>query len=109
MTPKPRNGSSRGWRAIRRRVLVRDNHTCQIRRPGCTGHATTVDHIQPHSLGGTDTMDNLRAACAYCNYSRGNGQRTTARPRRRPQQPAAALAFFNPHHKLSDKNTALGG
>lgn len=32
----------------------------------------TVDHIQPVSQGGPDTMENLVIACANCNSRRGN-------------------------------------
>lgn len=30
-----------------------------------------LDHIKPYSLGGTDTVENLRAACSSCNRRRG--------------------------------------
>ncbi|NBR07971.1 MAG: HNH endonuclease [Planctomycetes bacterium] len=33
--------------------------------------ATTVDHIIPRRLGGTDEPDNLVASCTRCNYSKG--------------------------------------
>lgn len=56
------------WKTIRKRVLERDGHTCQVRLPGCTTTATTVDHIVPVSWGGDwYALDNLRAACAGCN------------------------------------------
>ena len=43
--------------------------TCWIcGRPG----ATTVDHVVPRSLGGTDTLGNLRPAHSRCNTVRGN-------------------------------------
>ena len=56
------------WKTVRRRVLERDNHTCQIGLPGCLGQANSVDHIVPVALGGDwYNLDNLRAACAPCN------------------------------------------
>lgn len=56
------------WPRVRRTILARDNHTCQICLPGCTVTATTVDHIQPVALGGAwYDPDNLRAACTHCN------------------------------------------
>jgi len=56
------------WRTIRRTILQRDNHTCQIGLPGCQTNATCVDHIQPVSLGGEwYAEENLRASCAQCN------------------------------------------
>jgi 5-methylcytosine-specific restriction endonuclease McrA len=33
--------------------------------------ATTVDHVVPKVLGGTDEPHNLVAACLHCNSSRG--------------------------------------
>jgi 5-methylcytosine-specific restriction endonuclease McrA len=32
----------------------------------------TVDHIIPKSLGGDNSLDNLRPMCLYCNSARGN-------------------------------------
>ena len=56
------------WRTIRRTILQRDNHTCQIGLPGCQTTATCVDHIQPVSLGGEwYAEENLRASCGQCN------------------------------------------
>lgn len=40
-------------------------HLCG--RPG----ATTIDHIIPRALGGTDDLDNLRPAHHRCNSARG--------------------------------------
>jgi len=59
------------WRRIRKQILERDNHTCQIQNTGCTTHATEVDHIIPTSQGGAwwDT-NNLRASCRKCNNTR---------------------------------------
>lgn len=60
------------WKTVRRRVLIRDGHTCQINLPGCTLDATTVDHIQPLALGGEWYDEhNLRAACFHCNSTLG--------------------------------------
>lgn len=56
------------WQTVRKRILERDAHTCQIALPGCTVHANTVDHITPVAWGGSwYDADNLRAACAHCN------------------------------------------
>jgi len=30
-----------------------------------------LDHVQPYSMGGDDTFENLRAACSTCNRRRG--------------------------------------
>lgn len=59
------------WRTIRLEVLERDGYSCQVRLPGCTRLATTVDHIVPWRLGGDWwNRENLRAACSHCNSSR---------------------------------------
>lgn len=57
--------SSRGaaWQKTRRFVLERDGHLCAY----CGRDANTVDHITPKAAGGTDTPDNLVAACRSCN------------------------------------------
>jgi 5-methylcytosine-specific restriction endonuclease McrA len=66
---KPAKDVYRGpWGTVRRRILERDRHTCQIALPGCHVDANTVDHITPVALGGAWYDDhNLRAACAWCN------------------------------------------
>lgn len=61
------------WHAIRKRVLERDNHQCQIGLPLiCNGTANTADHITPIAWGGAWwDMANLRAACTPCNQHLG--------------------------------------
>ena len=60
------------WSSVRRLVLARDAHRCQIRIPGvCTIDATEVDHIVPRSLAGGDELDNLRSVCHPCHLGRG--------------------------------------
>lgn len=63
-------GSTRAWRKVRARILVRDSFVCRM-VPGCTTRASTVDHVVPRALGGTDDPSNLRAACAAHNSSAG--------------------------------------
>jgi hypothetical protein len=74
------------WRRIRKHILERDNHLCQIRGAGCTVHATEVDHIVPISKGGSwYDPTNLRGSCVTCNNKRVDRKRTegwrTARTR----------------------------
>jgi hypothetical protein len=59
------------WQKLRKQILNRDSHLCQIGTPGCTQTATEVDHIVPVSQGGAwfDPL-NLRAACFSCNNKR---------------------------------------
>ncbi|QPK80808.1 HNH endonuclease [Schaalia sp. ZJ405] len=42
---------------------------------GRTPNSAEVDHITPASLGGTDTLDNVRIICRLCNQRRGNGKK----------------------------------
>lgn len=73
-------GSSRRWRAKRKRVLERDspdNHAstarCQLQYPDrCLGRATTVHHTIPWTGDPADTPDQyLLAACQPCNHHAG--------------------------------------
>ncbi|WP_019060974.1 HNH endonuclease [Streptomyces prunicolor] len=61
--------SSKGakWEALRLQVLQRDQYVCQLQFGDCEGQATQVDHIIAKNNGGTDTLDNLQAACRKCN------------------------------------------
>lgn len=52
----------------RKGVLRRDEHNCGY----CRRHATTIDHIIPHSRGGPMSWTNLVAACRDCNGRKGN-------------------------------------
>jgi 5-methylcytosine-specific restriction endonuclease McrA len=67
----------------RRAALERDGWACTLRLPGCTGYATTADHVVERAAGGPDHRDNLRAACVHCNAVRGarfgNARRARAR------------------------------
>lgn len=68
------------WQAIRPVILERDGGVCRMALPGCTGTATTVDHIVPLFEGGR-RLDpaNLRAACKHCNSSDGATRGNNAR------------------------------
>lgn len=59
------------WKRTRRRILRRDKNVCQLNLEGCTGKATTVDHLIPASRGGSDDDDNLVSACWPCNCKKG--------------------------------------
>lgn len=51
-------------------VLKRDNHTCRYCGATAPDVKIHVDHVTPTALGGTDTSDNLVAACVDCNYGK---------------------------------------
>lgn len=54
------------WRRLRDMVLKRDHYICQ----SCgepSGWSAHVDHIQPRSVGGPDTLENLQTLCHDCH------------------------------------------
>lgn len=51
-------------------VLRRDNHTCRYCGASAPDATLTVDHVTPTALGGSDSPDNLVAACRDCNYGK---------------------------------------
>jgi 5-methylcytosine-specific restriction endonuclease McrA len=57
----------REYRRNRRAVIAAAGGRCQVQLPGCTGLATTADHIRSIDAGGGNGLDNLRAACKACN------------------------------------------
>lgn len=61
------DGNPRLRRRLAAYVLDRDDYTCRW----CGGPATTIDHVIARALGGSDSLDNLAAACSPCNSARG--------------------------------------
>lgn len=71
------------WQSIRRRILDRDNYTCQMRLLGCLITASDVDHI----VRGDDHSDeNLQASCTSCHAKKssqeGNSRKRELRAKR---------------------------
>jgi hypothetical protein len=68
--------TSKRWRQVRKRVLTRDNFTCQNQLPGCAGSTPwlVVDHVRPVTGLTTDfefyDESLLRASCKPCNMRR---------------------------------------
>ncbi|HLL66631.1 MAG TPA: HNH endonuclease [Micromonosporaceae bacterium] len=52
----------------RRAIFARDGWRCAY----CRGSAETIDHVLPRSRGGGHAWDNVVAACARCNHSKGD-------------------------------------
>lgn len=53
----------------RRLIKRRDNDRCKI----CsTDYSLQLDHVIPWSYGGSDSSDNLRTLCEWCNGQRSN-------------------------------------
>ncbi|WP_405159853.1 HNH endonuclease [Nocardia sp. NBC_01499] len=71
---------------VRRAILNRDAHLCQIRADGCLTRAGEVDHIIPVSRGGTNNPANLRAACPPCNAWWNYQCRTPPPTKHRPRE-----------------------
>lgn len=54
-------------------VVARDRRTCYLcGRSGLPDAEIHLDHVIPLSRGGTHTYDNIRVACAPCNYRKSN-------------------------------------
>ena len=70
---------------VRRHILNRDHWTCQLRYPGCTGHAPIADHITPVAEGGTDQHSNGQAVCASCHNVKTRQEQARGRARK-PQR-----------------------
>lgn len=51
-------------------VFRRDNHTCRYCGATAPDATLTIDHVTPVALGGSDSPDNLVAACDECNYGK---------------------------------------
>ncbi len=54
----------------RKNILVRDGHRCQY--CGTTKGPMTVDHVQPRTMHGSDSWENLVTACTSCNNRKGD-------------------------------------
>lgn len=56
-------------------IYIRDGFTCAYCGDDLRGRSpreVTLDHILPHSKGGSNESSNLVTACHACNCSRGN-------------------------------------
>lgn len=66
--PEPRSSRPAIPRAVRDAVFQRDGRRCGE----CEAtDDLTLDHVHPWSLGGVDTVDNLRVLCRPCNSRKG--------------------------------------
>ena len=56
------------WEKIRKFVLKRDMHLCQVcLAEGKYTPANQVDHIKPKAKGGNDDANNLQSICKQCH------------------------------------------
>ena len=77
------------WKRVGAKVLKRDRNERQLRLPGCTGHATQVDHILNVAAGGPELdPTNLVSACLPCNARKAQKEAAAARNRwkRQPEK-----------------------
>ena len=56
---------------LRKQVLDRDGHQCQICGSKGDDVKLDIDHIYPRSLGGDNRVENLQVLCKSCNCSKG--------------------------------------
>ena len=59
-------------RENRLRVFARDDYICHYCRKQLTRFSATLDHIQPVSEGGDNSLHNLVTSCLHCNSNRGS-------------------------------------
>ncbi len=52
----------------RRAIFARDGGRCAY----CHAPAETIDHVMPRSRGGAHLWENVVAACARCNHTKGD-------------------------------------
>ena len=61
-------GYGTAWDKLRKVILQRDRHLCQLcKAEGRVRAGTHVDHILAKANGGTDDPANLRVVCASCH------------------------------------------
>lgn len=93
--------STLGYCHICRKKLARKNYGKPKERA-----AWEVDHSIPSAKGGTDRLNNLRAACVSCNRSKQDGSTRTARSGHgHTRAPLSA----EKHREAVAENTVLGG
>ena len=57
------SGNYHKWRAIRAKVIARDNGICQY----CGEPGNEADHVVARARGGDDSLENLVCCCRRCN------------------------------------------
>lgn len=95
----------------RRNLFARDRNQCQY----CGRHFPTselsIDHVNPRSLGGLDSWENLVCACIRCNARKGGrtpeqaGMKMIRRPERPRRNPLITIRLGN--EKYSSWKTFL--
>lgn len=66
------NMSPTSRRSKRHQLLQMYGNRCCWCSKQMTNSERTIEHLVPKSLGGSNSLSNLRLACFTCNNSRGN-------------------------------------
>lgn len=77
------------WRDLRRLILQRDPVCVRCK----SAPSSSVDHIVPKHLGGTDDPSNLQGICWPCHRDKTQGEAHAARAR------ASARSWGDRHHR----------
>ncbi len=84
----------------RRNILKRDNFTCQYCKKSTS--PLTLDHVLPKNKGGSESWENLVAACTRCNTRKGDtllkhlGMKLIKKPRK-PSKLFHLQTYVNKH------------
>lgn len=76
---RQQRGYGWAWEQLRARILKAEPLCRLCRKVGRSVIATTVDHIKPKHLGGTDDEDNLQSLCEPCHRAKTAQEGRTAR------------------------------
>ncbi len=95
-------GSTRGSRRARATALERDNYTCQLRLPGCTGQASIADHIinlAAHGVSRAEAIDpdELHAVCPHCHQHKTKHETAAGRTKSNAKRAARKKLPAKPH------------
>ncbi len=103
-TPKKRHQFTA---PTKRNILLRDKCLCAYCGRKLSMHTVTKDHVLPTSRGGSDTMNNVVAACFECNTRKADRTPEEARmPLRqfpRALSEAEKLELLVKSHKTSER------
>jgi 5-methylcytosine-specific restriction endonuclease McrA len=53
-------------------TILREGVVCPYCRESLTPRLVSIDHIQPRSRGGVDSLENIHFTCLSCNLAKGD-------------------------------------